>query len=347
MKKIPIVLLLIGIALIGFAQAKTEAFSISIPEGKISYSLYSHIRLLDIRRDTTDFGIIQKGAFNRKEKVIAETPFSVQFANVIDSLVDNTAGTGELFLVLRQLRFAEVTGAMSERGFFHFRGSLFAKESESYKPLASLDTVVIISAMDVTKKLLRTGSANMFEFIKANLTKKPATNESFTIGELWKIDSIEKSLLPLYTTAVFKDGAYKDFTSLVNQTPDNENLKVKFSKNGNMESIQLKNKKNKYDEIELNRWFAFVYRGRLCVISGNDICPVEKRDHDLYFIGKAFVPATSGEVLTAGLFFGLIGVLAASGGSSDFFELRLDHLSGGFIQVRPAKQKEMKPFRRD
>jgi hypothetical protein len=74
---------------------------------------------------------------------------------------------------------------------------------------------------------------------------------------------------------------------------------------------------------------------------------LEKRDNDFYFIGKSWVPATSAEVFTSGLFFGLIGALAASGGSTDFFELKLDHLSGGFIPVRPAKQKEVRYFKRD
>jgi hypothetical protein len=346
MKYLLIVFYLMVMPSMACAQSKTETFAISIPEGKISNSLYSHIRLLDIRTDTTDYGVIQKGAFNRKERVITETAFSVQFAAVVDSLVDDSAASGELLLVLRQLRFAEVTGGLSERGYFHFRGSLFANENNRYKPVAELDTVVFVSALDVTKKLLRTGSENLTGFIQNNLTVIPA-NESFTIEQLWRIDSIEKSHLPLYTTPVFKDGAYRNFTSLVSQTPDNENIKIDFNKKGSYESIQLKNKKNKYEEIELSKWFALVYNGKLCVVSDYGIHPLEKRDNDFYFIGKSWVPATSAEVFTSGLFFGLIGALAASGGSTDFFELKLDHLSGGFIPVRPAKQKEVRYFKRD
>ncbi|MBI5856894.1 MAG: hypothetical protein HZB42_04510 [Sphingobacteriales bacterium] len=346
MKHLLIICHLAVMTSIACAQSKTETFTISIPPGKVSNSLYRHIGLLDIRNDTTDYGVIQKGAFNRKERVITEIPFSVQFATVVDSLVDNTAASGELLLILRQLRFAEITGSLSERGYFHFRGSLFAKENDRYQPVAYLDTVIVVSALDVTKKLFKTGSDNLFEFIRTNLRSKPA-NGSFTIGELWKIDSIEKSRLPLYTTPVFKDGAYKSFESLVSQTPDNENMKIDFSKNGSYNSIQLKNKKNKYEEIELSKWFALVYQGRLCIVTTDGIYAVEKRDNDFYFIGKAWVAATGSDILTAQLFFGLIGGLAASGGSNDFFELKIDHLSGGFIQVRPAKQKEIKYFRKD
>jgi hypothetical protein len=329
------------------AQSKTESFVISIPAGKVSNSFYKHIRLLDIRSDTTDFGIIQKGAFNRKERVVAETPFSVQFAGIVDSLTDETARNGELLFLLRELRFAEVTGAFSEKGYFHFRGSLFAKKDDLFQPVAGLDTVVVVSALDVTRILLKTGSMNLFAFIKTNLTKQPAENESFTITQLRAIDSIEKIRIPLYANAVFKDGAYKDFTSLMNQQPDNENIRIRFNKNGTWESIQLINKKGKYEEIELNNWYAFVFQNRLCIITDQGVYPVEKKNNDFYFTGKASVPATSGEVITAGIFFGLIGALAASGGTTGIFELKLDHLSGGFIRVRPAKEKDIKFFRRD
>jgi hypothetical protein len=78
-------------------------------------------------------GIVQLGAFNRKAKVVAETPLDNQVSGLLAGLTDSTAQNGELFLLLRQMNFAEVTGAMSERGYFQLRAVLFAKKEMAFK----------------------------------------------------------------------------------------------------------------------------------------------------------------------------------------------------------------------
>src|SRR5687768_10485031 len=132
--------------LLSQAQGKTEDFQISLPEEKITGSLYNSIQLLDIRNDTASLGIIQKGAFNKRVTVVAKTPLAIQFVNVVNAFTDNTAKSGELLLLLRQFNFAEVTGAMSEKGYFQFRAILFAIENGKYNKLGAIDTVVLVKS---------------------------------------------------------------------------------------------------------------------------------------------------------------------------------------------------------
>src|SRR5882757_8542490 len=97
-----------------FSQKTTEDFKLSLPDQKISGSLYNKIKFIDSRYDTSNFGIVQLGAFNRKARVIPKTHLSQQLSDVLTALTDSTAADGELLLHVTQFNFAEVTGAMSE-----------------------------------------------------------------------------------------------------------------------------------------------------------------------------------------------------------------------------------------
>jgi hypothetical protein len=314
------------------AQAQTEAFKIPLPYNKKANSLYNSIKLLDIRSDTTDFGFVQKGALNRSVSIVAEPSLQTQLNDVMKALIDNPAQEGELLLVLRQSRFAEITKATSERGYFHFRAILFAHENGMYKKIESIDTVVVVKAFDVTKKMLSAGGEAISYFIESNLTKQPGDELTLSFDQMRSIDDIEKSKLPLYINETYKDGIYYNFKSFVNQQPDETGVSATFDKKGKTLRISYTDKKGKPREIENRFIYAFVYEGRP-YISGEFTCyPLEKRGNDFYFSGK--VPDPKGdEVFMASVFFGVLGGLMASSTKS-VFEMKIDHLSGGFIRLR-------------
>jgi len=62
---------------------------------------------------------------------------------------------------------------------------------------------------------------------------------------------------------------------------------------------------------------------------------------DFCFTGKAKLAASSNDVMMASMFFGVIDSLIASSGTNAVFEIKTDHLSGGFVRV-----KEVKPYRK-
>jgi hypothetical protein len=150
------------------------------------------------------------------------------------------------------------------------------------------------------------------------------------------IDSIEKCELSLYSSSGLKDGIYKSFSSFVNQQPDETGVSVEFYKNEKVKTIRFTNNKDRQQEIESRFLYAFVYQGK-AYVSGEFSCyPLEKRGNDFYFIGKA-KDAKGGEVAAASFFFGIIGSLMASSATSTF-EMKIDHLSGGFIRVKEAEK---------
>lgn len=314
------------------AQSKTEPFEIKMPEQKISGSRYSNIRLLDARRDTSNFGIVQVGMFNAKARVVAKTRFDDQLKNLLSALNDSTAAEGKLLLQLRQFSFAEVIGAMSEKGYCFVRANLFAVNDSSYSLVNSIDTVIIFNAMDATKKLLRKGSETITDFIAANLTISGADSIQYNYAAVLGIDSIEKRRIPLYNVNHYEEGVYKTYAAFKTQVPDYKNIIVK------MEDSSVKNVKVRYEDETTEKLrskdiYAVVYKGLPYIATSFGYYPLSKNGDDLFFTGQAKVNANGADVAAASFFFGIIGGLLASNDSA-VFEMKIDHLNGGFIHLR-------------
>lgn len=329
----PIVLLTMYLAVGSnvFSQEKKHYFEINLPEKKVPGSLYNSIRLLDAREDTTQMGIVQKGAFNAKAKVIAARPLASQFTDIMNVLIDSSAKTGELLFQLRQLSFAEITGAMGEKGYCYVRASLYTPLADQYKQLATIDTVVLIkSSWDVTKPMFRNGSKVISDFIADHLLTDSGA-AVFTYNDILQIDSIEKSHTKIYVDTGFKNGIYNTWYSFKQQVPDKSAI-AEF-KNGKLKTVKTPGEDGKAEKIKSKDMYAVVVDGRPYIATEYGFYDLERKNGDLFFTGKAKVTANTGEVIAAGIFFGVIGSLIASNAES-VFEMKIDHLNGGFVRIK-------------
>lgn len=317
------------------AQEHKEDFELPISELKISNSLYNVVKVLDSRTDSTNMGIIQTGAFNRKAKVLAKRPLSVQFSEALKSMTDQSAQQGELLLQIRQLSFAEVTGATSEKGYFYFRANLYTKKEGRYQQLNVLDTVIFMrSSIDVTRGLLKNGGKIMLGFLSDNISKAPMDSREYSYAEILNIDHIEKSNMKLYTASVLEEGIYTSYDAFMNQKADQQiNIEGDILNGG---IVKMTDSKGKLKRIQAGDAYAIVHQGKPYVVTKYGFYPLEKREDDYYFTGKAQVTANTASVITASVFFGVIGGLIASDANATF-EMKIDHLNGGFIQVRELK----------
>jgi len=337
MKKLSFLLLLI-IFTKTQAQQLTEKFNFKKPEETVSNSFYNSINLIDGRDDTSNLGIVQKGAFNRKAKVVADVALNIQIAELLKNLVDTTAKQGELQLLLKEMCFTEVT-TLSERGFYFLKADLYAKKEAGYTLLDRIDTVVMVKSLDVTKATLRNGSKNFTEFISSNLNKEPVTDTYFSYYELTRMDSVEKSKLPLYTAYTLREGVYENYVNFKNQEPNRLLFTVK-EKKGVVSEIAILNKKNKYEKIPLKNSYAVVYKGQPYIATEYGYYLLLKKANDYYFTGKYKTAASAGSLITAGFFFGIIGAaIASEAGSSEVGEMKLDYATGSF-KVVPQEVKK-------
>jgi hypothetical protein len=276
-------------------------------------------------------GIVQLGVFNTKAKVISSIPLSTQFTNILNALIDNSAKKGELLLQLRQFNFAEITGAMSEKGYCYLKAELYSKEDDFYKKISSIDTVILVKSMDVTKPLFRNGSKIITDFISNNLIKNATDLNYYTMNNIVNIDSIEKKKLNVYCTSTYSDGLYFTFNSFTKQKPDKQiTVEMKGEKISQVKTID---EKGNSDKIRTKDIYAIVYKGKPYISSEYGYFPLIFRNDDFYFIGKSKETANSGEVIAAGMFFGIIGSLVASNNNA-IFEMKIDHTNGGFIRIK-------------
>ncbi|MBX2924302.1 MAG: hypothetical protein KF746_19025 [Chitinophagaceae bacterium] len=331
-------LLLLGFVcpLIAVAQRTTRDFEIEMPEEKISGSLYHSIEYIDARADTSNMGIVQLGAFNKKALVVPLIPFDRQLKKLMDVLADVSSGPDTLLFQLRQLSFAEITGAMSEKGYCYLRAALYHKKEDTYRFVDAIDTVLLVKSMDVTKALFRKGSKLIAEFIGKSLSKPSSAEIVYSYADVVHIDSVEKRKLKVYNTDAYTEGVYKTYETFANQAPDYVNMDAVL-KNDDLSSVKVQSENGKMEKIKSKDMYAVVHQGKIFVATDYGYYPVEKINDDFLFTGKAKVAASAGDMIAAGMFFGIIGSLIAENSANATFEMKIDHINGGFIRLREVE----------
>lgn len=313
-----------------FAQNTNNVFEIALPEVKIKNSLYNALNVLDSRQDTTHFGIVQLGAFNRKTEVKISAPIESQLQKAFNHQLDGNAQNGKLLFQIRQFYFAEITSAFSEKGYCYLKADLYANNNGNYKRLARIDTVAIVSAMDVTRLLMRQSSKLITDFIATSSAQKPVNAEDYTFADIVKIDDIEKSKIKLYTTENLAEGIYHTYSDFKLQQPNSTDFTVSTQQSPKV-FIEKEGKKAQLKPKEI---YAFVKEGKAYIATDYGYYPLIKRDNNFYFNGKIKVSADNASVMTASLFFGIIGGLIASMPNAQTSELKIDHQTGEFIREK-------------
>ena len=328
-----------------FSQKRTEDFNLRISENEKINSPYKTIKLIDVRPDTTNIGIIQKGAFNSKVKVVPSTPLKIQFQELLNNLNKNESANDELVLYLKQFYFAEVTGALSEKGYCYFQAFLFSKKSENeYLFLNKIDSVIVHSSLDVTKATMKKGSDLVSNFMIRNMYHKPTSGEILSLDDVLNYDKIIKKQYPLYSQNQLTDGLYKDYESFRDQKPsDIIPINIKTNPSGERVQRVFTSKNGKEKEIyDKSDYYALVYQGVPYIYTNieNTMSKLRKdeKTKDFYFLAKAKTTAKTGNIVTASIFFGIIGGLIASDANA-VFEMKIDYLNGSFIPIKEISKK--------
>lgn len=337
MKRSTLLLLLIVTPLLKiYSQNLTEDFNLAMPETKVK-SVYSKLTVIDARIDTTNMGIIQKGAFNRKAFLKTPIPLKKQIQEVFKNMIEtNAESTNEMVLNIRDYKFAEVTEAFSETGYCYFRADLFVKKDSTYQKIDSVDAVYEVNAMDVTKKNIKNGSAKLIDFLSSN-AKFVKRGPNYSYNDILNIVTLEKRKIPVYNTTVYKNGIYQTYDNFKAMMPSSAKFELTRNKKGKI--TKLERVQNDATKVEINPAdiYCVIENGKIFITSPYGFYPVEFRNDDFYFVGKSKVTAKTGNVILASAFFGIIGGLIASDASAQF-EMKIDHLNGANIQVRQLEK---------
>jgi hypothetical protein len=313
----------------------TEKLTFLLPQNKVTNSLYNKMTLVDLRPDTSNMGIVQTGAFNKKATVVTKAPLNIQLDNILASLIDNTAKSQELVLQLWFISFAEETGGFTESGSFSLNAQLYAKTNNGYRKINTIDTVAkVSSAMDVTNALLKKGGETLSNFISANLRRQPS-NYNYTFNEIEKADSVEKSKLIVYTTNTYNDGLYLTYKSFCDQIPDKKVTVDGDSVKRN--NVKAPDETGQFKKVTSGKYYAVVYKGKPYISSPFGNYPLTKINNDFFFSGK-LSDNTNYSYMAMGSMYGAIGgaiagaATAAASGRS-YFEYKIFYKNGQSIRL--------------
>lgn len=333
-----VLLVLLTAGLNSYSQGTTE-FEIKIPEKRTEGAKYGNFRFIDQREGTGFMGFVQTGALNRKSVVLEKTPVEQQLSKVFDVLADKSK-EAEMLLQLRYCAFSEQTLSMSEHGFFAVRANLYAKKGELYQAILGIDTIIRVSAMDVTNKILRTGSETLVKLIDSGLKSDP-TGKIYSLNEVAKIDSIEKIGFAAYKSPSLTDGIYSSSLSFLLQQPDAKIDSAKADENSI--TVYITNEKGKQKKLKAIDSYAVVHKGEAYITYARNFYKLTRQRDDFVLtinlpLGTdpytGIVVASTNYSMLGGMNGGAIGGLigasvdvAMKPRNKEIF-IKLDHMTG-------------------
>ena len=339
-KAFPVIIFFIALHIKVNAQ-NIERLTFNLPQTKVTNSLYNKITLIDLRPDTCNMGVVQTGMFNKKALVVAKQPLNLQLNDILTALIDNTAKSQELVLQLRLISFAEETGGFTEKGNFSLNAQLYAKTTNGYNKINTIDTTVTVSsAMDVTNALLKKGGETLSNFIAANLRHQPSNN-NYTFNEVEKADSVEKSKLTLYKTNTFTDGLYMTYKAFCDQMPDKKITVEGDSVKKN--NVKVADETGKLEKVTAGDYYAVVYKGKPYISSPFGNYPLTKVNNDFFFTGKLSNNVNNNYAAIGSMYGAIGGAVAGAAGAAvgynyDIFLYKIFYKNGLFIRLKGVRK---------
>jgi len=311
----------------------TRYFEIVPPKNKVTQSLYNTVEFLDSRGDTSHIGTISVGLLKNRDAMLKlKTPFQQQLSGLITELTDSTARDGRLLFQLKQFDFVETYGTR----YCYLGAALYAKQDAGYKRLSILDTILIVRIPDVAKAIQKEGNKIISDFVSKGLLLQPADTTLYPIEVVENIDSVEKRQIPVYNTTAYSDGLYTSYASFKNQAPDMQGL-VALNKDGSVSSVKMVDSAGKKIKLKSKSLYAVITKGKLFIATEYGYYSMQKISDNFYFTGNVRVAASSGDISTGQIAFGLVGAALASSGNEARYDMIIDHLTGKFIHITRLK----------
>jgi hypothetical protein len=318
-----------------FAQDLTKNFEIVLPKNKVENSLYKTIGFLDSRKGYKEIGVVDIGLLrNNEAKLVLKAPFDQQLTAVLNALTDSTAQDGELLFQLNRFSFAETYGTR----YCYLIAGLYAKNSDGYKKIASIDTVLgFISAS--ANLLIREESKLISGFIATNLLAVAKDSTTYTTNDIAHIDSIEMQKIPVFSREDYTDGVYMSYKSFMAQSPDKPAI-VDISKDGSISSVKVTDSSGKKTKVQPKHMYALVYKGQPFIATEYGYYSLPKgSDNNFYFTGDIRVATSQAGLNAAQIGFGLVGLaLAGISGDKETYVLMIDYRNGAFIHLKKVEK---------
>ena len=307
---------------------------------------FDKVIVIDKREGKQMLGLVQLGGMNRMEQLKFQGSFTDSLAKFFlnsDTLPENGR---ELVIVLYEIFASEKNDAVSESGRLKFSFRLFENiQPLKYEEILKVDSVYTVQAGDATKKLLRSVSERLCE-ISASVSEKKNIKfnsvASYSIDELYMLDSLEKLSIPIYNTETFNEGVFMDYEHFKNNNPDSSDISFDTTANGKILVYKWDEIKKKKIKLKIGSFYAACDGKTIVKSTSLGLYNLEKIGFDFYYNGKTSFFTSANNAVFLGLMFGLTGFALASAvnNQEQLFHLKINYLSGHSIPISLPKYQK-------
>lgn len=243
------------------------------------------IRVVDSRADKKNLGVVQVGAYNKKFPVLNDAPLDSIMQKLIGSKIQDELTGKSILLNIRLFNFAETTKSMKEYGYVRFRAELYQTFPEYFTELGTIDTLITISFIDVTNKMMKESFKVIENWVRTSMNIAPDTTKKISLTTIKKRDEIEKREMPLYRGKPLINGIYQTYEELVNVEPGITKVEISY----NAESKKMLAKMPESNQIKFltsKQGYAVVYNNALFILTPEGVSQAYPKDGFIHFKAK-------------------------------------------------------------
>lgn len=243
------------------------------------------IWVVDSRADKKNLGVVQVGAYNKKFPVLNDAPLDSIMQKLIGSKIQDELTGKSILLNIRLFNFAETTKSMKEYGYVRFRAELYQTFPEYFTELGTIDTLITISFIDVTNKMMKESFKVIENWVRTSMNIAPDTTKKISLTTIKKRDEIEKKEMPLYRGKPLINGIYQTYEELVNVEPGITKVEISY----NAESKKMLAKMPESNQIKFltsKQGYAVAYNNALFILTPEGVSQAYPKDGFIHFKAK-------------------------------------------------------------
>jgi hypothetical protein len=305
---------------------------------------FDKVLVIDNRIENNILGFVNRGMFNRIEPVVFNGTLPVSLAKFFKSKDTLNNKGRELIILLNDLYVSEKREFSNETGRLKITMRLFYKTGyDQYVKIQTVDSSYLVSAIDVTDKLLKSVSLQLCAISKQVsefILSDSLNSTGYTLNDLHHLDSLEKLEIPIYITSVPRTGIYRNFYQFKMNDPEPATISIDQSNPDKIKAYFWDSIKQKKIKIEKDSVYAIFDGTTLLKATSIGFYKLYKSGMDYYYFGQTSFTVSKDPEIMWGLMFGLIGSSIAYALDKDdqLYKFKINHLKGNSIPVSVLKK---------
>lgn len=248
---------------------------------------FKEVYVIDKRKENTQIVGYIKSKKKEQIAIKSDLPLIESIQKYYTSLSKPSPQTGisKLIIVLYKFDVNEIDNGHSDKvaRFDYVADYYIDGQEEKYSLLGVIDTSVFVSSLDITQKILKKVDQTLSVFLNG-AHKIPQVRNTYSYQDVMDSENALKRNIPAYYSDSFSNSYYEKWDEFLYLNSIQSNLKLIQKKDKLL--IQVNSENKKFNAVPLPDNTRFVaFENKLFVYADRKLCPIYRKDNDLYFVG--------------------------------------------------------------